>query len=487
MSLYFFLFLGLLSSIIDATMSPHYRHVTARPETGSSTSLINSLLSFNNKKGFLSVQSTYGKTYNSDQIAKTILDNESIELAGSQLANRNPNALIADYFGLSNKFHSKIRIKPVIHSWQTTLTGQYQFFNEWTASFNVTLGINSYHLNLKEQIADDSQNTPYESGMMAITDTIPNPLYTSFSDAVQSLQQCSFLNKKESGLLESKIQIKKNWWRTDESYGQAGASIIIPSKEHSETITLFEPTKGMDHHWALGLSFEGSKAIWQNFEHTIAVNGIVEGFYLFKRKTTRTFDFKQNGFLSRYLLLKEFDNGSVTNVVQASTILTRECKVSLPLLIDGTLLFTYQNNNCIIGLGYNGFIRSTEKISSIEPIEKNKFGIKGLTPVFDQLTDQPNNATQSTCTLSSTDNNTDESTIYISSYDLNKKSAATSLSVIHSLCSCLVYKSNTEKNETFFGLTITIEFEGLEERFNNSTCESDPTFFRFGLTGGFIF
>ncbi len=481
---YFFFIVISSCKLINTMTHSHYHHITTRPETNSFSSLTSTLLS--DKKGLFEVSTSYAKTYNSSQMAKTVLNQEVVEISGSQLV-KNPTALVADYFGLSDSFHSTIKIKPVIHSWQTTLNGKYRFFDDWTACFTVSFGINSHHLNLTEKIADDSQNNPYQQGVMSLNLLNPNPPFTDFTNASQSLKQASFLNKKKSGFLQSKIHIKKQWWQTDESYGQWGTYLIVPSKEDTDCITFFEPSKGTNHHWSIGLSFEGSKKIWSNFEHVIAVNGIIEGSYLFKRKTKRTFDLKCNGFLSRYLLLKEFENGTVTNLVQASTIFTRKCKINLPFIFDGTLLFTYQNNNFIIGMGYNGFIRSTEKISSIQPIEKNKFGIKGLTPLLDQLSNQANNTTQSKATMFTTQNTTDNTTLYITTDDLDKKSAATSLSVIHALCSCIMYKTNTEKNESFIGLTAMIELQGLEEQFNAITTESDPTLFRFGLIGGFIF
>lgn len=483
---YFCLILISMCTPINTTSHSHYHHITARAETNSFSSLTTILLS-NEKKGLFEVSTSYGKNYNSSQMAKTLLNAELIEISGSQNQTRNSNALVADYFGLSDAFHSNVKIKPTIHTWHTTLNGQYTFSDQWTALFTVSLGINSHHLNLTEQIADDSQNNPYQQGIMNFNTLNPNPPFTSFISASESLKQASFLNKKKSGFLQSKIQIKKRWWHTDESWGQWGIHLLIPSKEDKECITFFEPSKGTNHHWGIGLSCEGSKKMWSNFEHFIAINGIIETSYLFKRKTKRTFDLKCNGFLSRYLLLKEFENGTVKNLVEGSTILTRKCTVSLPFVFDGTLLCTYQNNNFIIGLGYNGFIRSTEKISSIQSIEKNRFGIKGLTPLVDQLSNEKNNATQSKATMFTTQNATDNTTTYLTTDDLDKKSAATSLSVIHALCSCIMYKTNTEKNEIFIGLTAMIELQGLEEQFNSITTESDPTLFRFGLTGGFIF
>jgi len=470
-------------SSVCGSLNKNYRFIHPNPIKSSLIGFLKNL-DFNKKKQYIfDITTEYGRSYNSGQMAKTLISNESFEIAGSNLPQRNNTALVADYFGLSDQFHSKVTIKPTIALWHTTITGRYQFLNDWKVLFDLTLGVNSNHLGFQETVSLDSQNTPYQAGMMNFNINSQPPHYTSFTEASKSLVYGSFSNKKESGFLQARAQIKKLLWNTDTSHAILGGTVIIPGKKNSKKISFFEPAKGIDH-WGIGFLFEAKNLIWSNFEHLISICATVEAFYFFNHKTTRIFDLNNNGFLSRYLLLKEFTNGVVSNIVQASTITTQACTIKLPFLFETTLLFTYENENFNMGIGYDGWIRSTEKISKINKFPENRYGIKGLTPVFNPITGQNDNTTQNTSTLFSTSNRTDQSTHYLSPIDLNKKSAASSLSVIHNLCACLIYQNKTAHKETFVGITIMIEFEGLDERYNNRTTESDPTFVRCGLTAG---
>src|SRR5579863_6757967 len=166
---------------------------------------------------------------------------------------------------------------------------------------------------------------------------------------------------------------------------------------------------------------------------------------MLKARQRRSFDFCQNGFFSRYILVKEIDqNGIFTEVLlPAINITTLDCNVRVSIQVDMVFMFGYTYNNFVFDIGYNGWIRSREKISLRQCIPANTYGLKGVQFAVNTITEQPNNTTESSATIFETQPIVSDGPfpVFISTRDLNVDSAA-----------------------PFFGIGAEIEFEGINSR-----------------------
>jgi hypothetical protein len=106
--------------------------------------------------------------------------------------------------------------------------------------------------------------------------------------------------------------------------------------------------------------------------------------HFFDTHQVRSFDFKNNGLLSRYMLLKEYDTAGDYNqiMINAINFTTRNCEVSIRLKADVSAKLFAVVNNWEFDAGYNFYFKDKEcvRIKTDCPcaIDSRRFGIKGL-------------------------------------------------------------------------------------------------------------
>jgi hypothetical protein len=146
-----------------------------------------------------------------------------------------------------------------------------------------------------------------------------------------------------------------------------------------------------DNHWKLGGGITGHAELY-NCDDQNFVNVYIEGYaeHLFSRCQTRSFDFKNKGCLSRYMLLKEFDpvaNTYLSNMINGIDFASRSVSTSIGVQGEAIIEFIYSNScGLSTGLGWNIYGRSDEKACSIGSpcngaISGRTFGFKGCAPV----------------------------------------------------------------------------------------------------------
>ena len=197
---------------------------------------------------------------------------------------------------------------------------------------------------------------------------------------------------------------------------------------------------------------------------------------MLKTRQRRSFDFCPNGFFSRYILLKEFDeNGVFTEkMLPAINVTTLCCDVHVSIQVDMVFMFAYSYNNFLFDIGYNGWIRSREKICLREGIKPNKYGLKGVQYAVNPITGQPDNTTESTATIFETQPIVPDGLfpVFLSTRDIKVKSAASPLILTQKI---FWHLSNSWPNccsynaEPYFGIGAEIEFEGYKFKKRLST------------------
>ncbi|HVX01170.1 MAG TPA: hypothetical protein VHA52_12170, partial [Candidatus Babeliaceae bacterium] len=180
---------------------------------------------------------------------------------------------------------------------------------------------------------------------------------------------------------------------------------------------IFVPVNGPDKHWELGAGAQLFSTVWEcGDDHTINIYAEAYARHMFKRCHRRSFDLKDRGCFSRFLLLKEFNQqGFYTGtLIPAVDTTTRPVNVTIDVEGEAVVQALYKHNCLSAGVGYNFYGRSHEKLClrNVKQCcnDRHCYGIQGCTGVCASnfipgsgLTGQGTtlNATQSKATITS--------------------------------------------------------------------------------------
>jgi hypothetical protein len=411
-------------------------------------------------------------------------NNDTYTVTGSQVPGRgDTQELLGDYFGLSPLYSGNEFFKPLIRN--LIFDGAlYIGFDRWVHGLYMQLRAplvwTQWNLKLSEAINADGVGTPYPTGYMG--KTAVNPPYESYTQAMQGTQSFGQVEKLQFGKIQgaqSKSGVAALEWifgydfisRETAHFGM-NFRVSAPTGSRTKGKFFFEPRVGNGKLWQVGVGFTSHVRIWEKFgDQELGFFVDVNLTRLCKGVQHRSFDFTNNGFFSRYLLLKEFDeNEMFTGIMKpAINVTTLKCHVHNDIQVDAVLMFGYNYNDFIFDIGYNGWIRSREKVSIHECIPANKYGIKGVTYAANPITQMLLNTTESTATIFETGTILfdDPSPVFISTADLNPKSAASPLLLTHKFFVHFGHTfSYTKKSpiDPFLGIGAEIEFEGINTR-----------------------
>jgi hypothetical protein len=170
--------------------------------------------------------------------------------------------------------------------------------------------------------------------------------------------------------------------------------VVAPTGNKPKGRYIFEPIVGNRGHWELGVGVSTHMTLWSNIHDEYSrLCLFFEGnvVHMFANDQIRSFDFKDNGFLSRYLLLKRFEstqlnaggdslftqdyiqnrisreNGLSTTresgfLTNAINFATRNAEVSIAGKGEAVAMLSYITNGFGWDVGYNIYGRSEEKV-----------------------------------------------------------------------------------------------------------------------------
>jgi hypothetical protein len=385
----------------------------------------------------------YQRSFKSRHISQALFGGETLTFAGSLVANRPACALVADNFGLSRTFQGSIRLRPRIENYIVDL-GFYIGLDCWCPGLFIRLHAPIVHTRwkLRSECASNDccdfvcsstlntapfdpcyvSSTPSSSGMIttpgqlpASTTVVPGTFAAAVTNAAaaSSIEQAlsgnflfgdmktpwcagrfDFCAHKRNGLADIDVIVGYNFFNDNcrhfGLYGQA----VIPTGQKQGNFFVFDPVVGNGGHFELGVGLTAHTVLWSGECSNLSI--WLEGniTHMFRSRQCRLFDFCNGGFLSRYLLLKEFDvNGTVAtyngNLISATCFNNRKVDVKINAKGDASFKLAYRW--CAFGLdiGYNIYGHSHEKIrrlcqrdddddsSEICNIDSRFFGIKG--------------------------------------------------------------------------------------------------------------
>lgn len=357
-------------------------------------------------------QNTHGK-----RLARGLFDTSEILFQGSAVtgADRNPQALVADYFGMSPETNTKLVVNPHIQN-HVLSANLFIGLNKWVDGLYCQIDAPLVHAkwHLRHELSHKDltaplPTTPFKPGYMDDMFNTTTPVdYTqanlktaapvptlekaltgaAFGKSV-AWQYGKFFGGRHETTELAAVNIDIGYHVLEYPDYQLGfyAHLAIPTgtklnKSHAKYI--FMPTVG-DDHAKLGAGLEAHAALY-NCDDVHTVHAYFQGYVamLFDQHQVRSFDLSGQGHLSRYLLLKEFNTQQLPTgtLMNAINYTTRRAKVHVALQGEAVLELEYQHcNGWAAGIGYNIYGKTREEITRPHAelaVDKSRWGVKGI-------------------------------------------------------------------------------------------------------------
>ena len=381
---------------------------------------------------YLTINSTveYHHSFRPARIAHVLFGTDKLIISGSEVSSpgplnpkthRGPDDILADYFGLSTKFQSTICMDPFIQ-WFTFNYSLYAGLDHFIRGLYLNIHIpvvwTKWGLQFSEIIHAESENTDYPAGYMDIDPTPVgatsflkalkgNTTFGTMQDPLKYGKICG--SKTESGLAD--VHLMLGWDITSSQRGYAGFNlqVVAPTGTRPDSQFLFEPIVGNGRHWQVGAGFSGRSLIWEEGGvQELSFFADVNLSHFLKSHQRRSFDLKkivnldtesdaccdnscdsndlkEINYGSRYMLFKDFTAPlpaaiNLTPVINHTTLC---CTVDVAFQMDTVFMFGYTYQDFIFDIGYNGWIRSKERIclTNKQPFTNTMYGLKGIQQV----------------------------------------------------------------------------------------------------------
>ncbi len=360
----------------------------------------------------------YQRSFREKQLAEALFGDSCLRFAGSAVTDRQPNELLADYFGLATDFRGRICFKPRIENYIVDL-GLYIGLDSWTQGLYLRFHAPFVHARWTLDTCN-GRRTFIESGSFNPDGSIKQfaPCYMA-NDAVNTAEsitqalsgrflfgnmqmpwcagQFDFCRQTLNGLADIDVILGYNFINDDCYHFGLYAQAVLPTGKKQKDLFVFSPVVGNGRFFELGAGISAHTVLWSGEDSNVAL--FLEGnvTHFFNSRQCRLFDLKDNGPFSRYMLLKEFDTNGTTfsyagNLISATCFTNRKVKVNIPVKGDASLKLAYRWCGLGIDIGYNIYGQSHEKIkvpcdSCPVGIDRRKFAIKGTegTCCFDYL------------------------------------------------------------------------------------------------------
>lgn len=397
--------------------------------------------------GAISLTPEYNHTFAGHVITRTLFgDNligdgctQHLKISGSQVTNRQPQDLLADYFYLPTDFESTVHFKPVIDNVILDF-GFYIGLDAWAKGVYFVLHAPFAHtrwdLNIQENIINPGINDSMP-GYFTPSGLTRNQMLDSFTGFVNGLtientenitfQELNFAHMSTERLVRSRMAeirtaVGWNFFAKPNYHVGFNGQIAWPTGLRSDALYVFEPLVGNGHFWELGFGLNGHYDFWRSRDELSHCCFYVDCniTHLFRTRQARTFDLTRAGTLSRYMLAMEMtspavnlrgENGSVpsaqfnNDLLPVANITTLDVEVSIAIQADIVLLFNATHRNWSFDFGYNYWGRSPDNITlrQNESFEEKIFAIKGDAHIFGYLPNSTNfialSATQDNATI----------------------------------------------------------------------------------------
>lgn len=371
------------------------------------------------------------KSFGSCELARAIAGSRTLVFQGSRVSKRSSSALMADYFGLSQDFSGSITLSPEITSnnlnfqlyfgWDAIAPGFYTTFELAYAAQTRQLFESACAQNCTAtQIGSNTNFPPAYMGQDTVV-PIPTILDALSGENLFGDMQSKWNYGKWSvdSLTDHKVagiavNVGYNFLFEENHHLGLYVRYVAPTgtcRDGSEKYAsyLFAPLIGNGHYHEFGAGLQGHATLW-TFNCGDTISCFIDGYatHLFAHDQIRSFDLKQRGCMSRYMLLKQlqpsainpqldpfvavaqrvYDYVGANGLIPAINYTTRNVTSSFGVQGDASLRCIYKHNGLSVAIGYNVFGRSREKLcvkhsTPCNGIDETKsYGIKGCQGVY---------------------------------------------------------------------------------------------------------
>ncbi|MEX0940606.1 MAG: hypothetical protein WDZ41_04565 [Candidatus Babeliales bacterium] len=433
--------------------------------------------------GSLAITPHYFQSYNDKELGQFFFFNQTNTMRFGPAGQPGVDVFARNLF-LNDNFDGSITANPEVRNFVVDINF-YLGLDEWVRGlyFRMDIPINwtSWDMRLTETsttsgttiAANKLGNTmaaasPRTSIIQALQGEVLDP--TNFPDLRQEMRFARINGKQtKTGVADITFVLGYDFICNECGHLGFDAWVVAPTGTRPDAQFVFEPIVGNGRHVEVGGGISGHYELWNNgCEQSFAI--FYEGFvnHMFRAKQKRTFDLRDNGIGSRYLLFKRFDStGMYANeILFGPNVLTRDVQVRVDIHGEAAFMFDYQNGGFTFDVGYNIWGRTREHLTITENIPANTFGVAGNTDTAATGGNNPNN-TQS---LTNIQGNfaplpDDGATpVFITTGDLNVESATNPGAVSHKLFTHLAYTWENCDYLPFLGLGGEVEFSGRNNR-----------------------
>lgn len=449
--------------------------------------------------GSLALTAEYDKTFRASQLGQYLGFNGTDTLTFGP-AGAATTDVFARNFLLNDDFQGSVKLRPSIQNFVLDINW-YLGLDEWVKGLwfrvDVPISWTRWNVNLKENETVSQGTTiaanrfgnalPVASSFSSITEAWEGGFTDAnkFPDIKQAMQKGKIKGaRSKTGVADVTLQLGYNFILNECSHFGLMATLVAPTGTTPNAEFVFEPHIGNGHHVAFGGGLTGSYELWNNgCDQSFGLWFEGNVLHLFRSKQRRLFDLTANGIGSRYLFFKKFDGAApaayANEIVFGANISALECKVKNDVYGDAAVMFDYKNGGFTFDVGYNIWGRTEDKITIVEDIPANTFGVQGdtatanpvvaTTPATQSLTDIKGNFAPAPETPAVT----------ITKDDFDPKSASNPSAVSHKVFTHLAYTWENCDYLPFLGVGGAVEFSGTK---NNAMNQ-----WQVWVKGGFTF
>jgi hypothetical protein len=368
------------------------------------------------EKGFnvnIAGQVEFDQTFRANAIANSLFGADysgcEIKIQGSQVADRDAKAWLADYFYLAPDYNSSFSITPKIQNALVDLDLYWGLDNIYEGLYVRLSGPitwTKWNLNFDEP-CDIVTTGSYDAGYFDANVMFNNQLNQNFGDYAQgsSPLNTNSINNVASGTLtgvqfeglqfakiercartatgfaELRMELGYDFLESENYHLGANFQLAAPTGGRRKATFAFDSVVGNGNHWEVGGGITGHYTFWKSQDESKKA-----GLYLDLSLThinnareQRTFDLC-NRPNSRYMLAEGMTatvpflvagTANTTPIAQFNNVFTPvanlttlNVNVRTNVQADLALMFNYTSNNWGFDLGYNFWARSAEKITT---------------------------------------------------------------------------------------------------------------------------
>ena len=343
-------------------------------------------------------------------------------------------------------------------------------YTRWTLGMQDTNTFNP--LSINAEFAPDLVSTttvlvPYPNLKSAWADDRP------FGDAPR--MACGRICGRQSntGISGIRFDLGYDIIRNPSNYFGISALFITPTGNRPSDEFLFNAVSGSQFMWQAGVGLVAGYRLWNSCDDNQNLSIYFDGTitHLFKAKQARLFALKKKDGtpnpLSSFLLLKHFDpnTGAFIKLQRAVNVLCCETRINARIQTDLSLMLQYDLNHFSSGLGWNFWLRDTERVHKNSTtnnnngstcndndcvIPANTYGIKGSTLVTD--TDTMSNATIGNCGA------VDATTVFLTTADIDKCSVLNPRAFSNKIFAWVGYNWSKENWQPYVAFETGFEF-----------------------------